>query len=291
MEKILNGKPVATVINAQTTASIAENDLHPVMALVRLGDDPASGYYVQNIIKQGKRLGCDVQSVVLEESLSTQELTHLIRMYNADDNINGIMIQKPLPPQIESNLIDDAIAPEKDIDGIHPLNMGKLWLEQAAFAPCTAQAVIETIRYYGIETANRHIVILGRSAVVGKPLAALLLHKAPYGNATVTICHSKTTNLKEITLAADILIAAIGRANYVTADMIAENCICLDVGINSCFDAEKGTAYVGDIDYISCFDKALAITPVPGGIGSVTTALLFSNLLKATLSQKTKKNS
>jgi methylenetetrahydrofolate dehydrogenase (NADP+)/methenyltetrahydrofolate cyclohydrolase len=270
---------------------IEVNRLTPVMALLRLSDDPASGYYVQNIIKHGNRLGCEVRPVILNETITSPELLAIIQKYNSDNEINGVMIQKPLPRHIDGNLIDNAVYPEKDIDGINPVNLGRLFLEQDAFAPCTAEAVIETMKYYGIETEGRQTVILGRSAVVGKPLAGLLLHKKPFGNATVTVCHSKSANLNEVIQSADILVAAIGKANYVTNGMISENTVCLDVGINAVPDAEKGTVYVGDVDYNSCYNKALAISPVPGGIGSVTTAVLFRNLVKAALMQKSKKNS
>jgi methylenetetrahydrofolate dehydrogenase (NADP+)/methenyltetrahydrofolate cyclohydrolase len=288
MEKVLNGKPVTTALVANISELISTLPMPPVMALIRMGNDPASGFYVQNIIKQGTKLGCAIKLMELEQTVCTEQVLSLIAQCNENPAIHGIMVQKPLPRHIDSIAIDNAISPDKDIDGINPLSLGRLFLEQESFAPCTAEAVIETIRYYGIETCGKHIVILGRSAVVGKPLAGLLLNKSNVGNATVTVCHSKTADIASITAQADILVAAIGSPHFVTAEMIGTNCVCLDVGINAIADAEKGQIYVGDIDYKGCYDKALAITPVPGGIGSVTTAILIRNLVKAAEQQNSR---
>jgi len=197
-------------------------------------------------------------------------------------------LQKPLPQHIDESEINSLIKPTKDIDGFHPENLGKLMLEQEGLFPCTATACLTMMEYYNIDTLGKNIVIIGRSAIVGKPLANMLLRKDKTGNATVTVCHSRTKNIKEITKKADILIAAIGKANYVTKEFLGDNCIAIDVGINEVFDAEGNSYYVGDIDYQNVFDSVQAITPVPGGIGSVTTYELFKNLLKTKKTAKIK---
>jgi methylenetetrahydrofolate dehydrogenase (NADP+)/methenyltetrahydrofolate cyclohydrolase len=290
MEKILLGKPVALAIFEKLRSQMT-GDLKPTMALIRIGNDPASDFYVKNIIKQASHLGLMIQLQDLPVEITTEELETIISRHNTDVTINGIMIQKPLPHHISEDVINLAINPDKDIDGIHPLNLGRIFMSQEGFSPCTASAVMSLIKFYKIETQSRHVVILGRSSVVAKPLAGFLLQKNHYGNATISLCHSFTKNLSSITTSADILISAIGKPYFVKASMIKENAVCLDVGINLVSDKVKGSVYVGDIDYNSCFDKALAITPVPGGIGSVTTSVLLENLVKAALMQKTKKNS
>jgi len=278
MEKVLSGKPVAAQIRQWTIDFIARERLSPKMLLIQIGEDPASEYYVQSIIRSGNKIGCKIDFCSKPSSTSHEELLNLINVANHDAGIHAIMIQKPLPSHIDENEVNCSIDPRKDIDGIHPENLGKTWLEMDAFVPCTAMAVIETMRYYQIDPAGKNVVLLGRSAVVGKPLAALLLGKNGYGNACLTVCHSRVPNLELHTLQADILISAIGRAEFVKASMIKENCILIDVGINEKINAEGSVSYVGDIDYNSCYDKALAITPVPGGIGSITTSLLLRNL-------------
>jgi len=290
MEKILSGKPISKYLQNK----ILEDkpiDCIPTMALIMVGADPASDYYVQNILRQAERLGLEIKLHKQRDNISTADLVNIIKSYNVDSSIHGIMIQKPLPHSITEQEINNCIDPTKDVDGIHPLNLGKLFLSEDALAPNTAVAVIELIKYYGIDTNGKHVVIIGRSAVVAKPLAGFLLQKCSYGNATVTICHSYTDNLSSITSTADILIAAIGKANFVTPEMIKENAICIDVGINMINDTDKGIVFVGDIDYQSCFAKVSAITPVPGGIGSITTSVLLSNLVKAAVNQVSKKNS
>ncbi len=285
MEKILSGKLVAQAILEQIKDILGKLSLIPTLALIRVGHDPASVFYVQNIIKQANKLGMHIELTDLPEKIQIDSFIGIIGHLNVNPKINGIMIQKPLPKKISDELINSSINPDKDIDGIHPFNLGKLFLSQAGFVPCTAQAVIELIKHYQIETRGKHVVILGRSPIVSKPLAGLLLNKTDYGNATVTICHSFTQNLVSVIKTADILVTAIGKPNYVTSDMIDRKTILIDVGINLISDIKKGEIYVGDIDYNSCFEKALAITPVPGGIGSITTSVLLRNLLEATMKQ------
>ena len=286
MEKVLNGKPVAQLINRTCSSLIANYGLKPQMVLIQVGDDPASTYYVQSIINSGKKLGCFCQMKILPDNISEQELLAIIDEANHNPDVNGIMLQKPLPKHINESKVNSAINPEKDLDCLHPLNLGKIMMEEEGFLPCTPAAVLFCMLYYGIETQGKHIVILGRSNVVGKPLANILLWKRNFANATVTVCHSKTNNLAEFTKEADILITAIGKAEFVTPEMVKENAIILDVGINEIKLANGESNYVGDVNYKLCYDKALAITPVPGGIGRITTSVLFLNLVDACLKSR-----
>lgn len=281
MEKILKAKPLIKDKYKELKAEIEALPQTLVMKVIRLGEDPASAFYVQNILNQGNKLGVEVELVTLETTTTQQDLVALISSYNNDDSVAGIMLQKPLPKHLDEAEINLLIKATKDLDGFHPENLGKLLLEQEGLFPCTATACLTMMEYYGIETAGKNIVILGRSSIVGKPLANMLLRKDKTGNATVTVCHSRTNNLPEITRQADILIAAIGKANFVTKDFLNENAIVIDVGINEILDPEGKPIYVGDVDYSDVLDKVKAITPVPGGIGSVTTYELFKNLLKA----------
>jgi methylenetetrahydrofolate dehydrogenase (NADP+)/methenyltetrahydrofolate cyclohydrolase len=227
LDKILIGKPVAQAVY-QNIASLIKDTASPRMAIIKIGDDPASEYYATNILKQCTKHGFDVFLNQLPSLSSEQVVISLIERLNHNNDIHGIIIQKPLPKHLNEDLINVSLNPSKDIDGIHPENLGKLFLALDGFCPCTALSVLEIIKYYNIETTGRHVVILGRSSVIAKPLAGILLHKGVYGNATVTICHSYTKNLKTITNSADILVAAIGVPGFVTADFIKENAICID---------------------------------------------------------------
>ncbi|HNV92849.1 MAG TPA: bifunctional 5,10-methylenetetrahydrofolate dehydrogenase/5,10-methenyltetrahydrofolate cyclohydrolase [Candidatus Cloacimonas sp.] len=286
MEKILSGKPVAQLVNKATKTLITQYELKPTMLLIQVGSDPASNYYVQNIINSGKKLQCNCEVIDLPEQITEQELLAIMEGANQNPDINGIMLQKPLPSHIKDNIINMAIDPGKDLDCLHPLNLGKILSEENGFLPCTPAAVLFCMQYYGINPQGKNAVILGRSNVVGKPLANMLLWKKSFANATVIVCHSKTNNIAEITQKADILIAAIGKANFVTPEMIKENAVILDVGINEEKGNDGQSIYVGDVNYNLCFDKASAITPVPGGIGRITTSILYFNLIKACLEQK-----
>jgi len=281
IEKILKAKPLTKEKYKELKTEISQLGEPLVMKVIRLGEDPASAFYVQNILNQGKKLGVDVDLITLSGNTSQHDLVKLIEDFNNDDSVAGIMLQKPLPQHINETKINSLIKATKDVDGFHPENLGKLLLEQEGLFPCTATACLTMMEYYGIETSGKNIVIIGRSAIVGKPLANMLLRKDKTGNATVTVCHSRTKNIKDITKKADILIAAIGKANFVTQDFINNDCVVIDVGINEIIDTEGKASYVGDVDYHNVLDNVLAITPVPGGIGSVTTYELFKNLLKA----------
>lgn len=286
MEKLLSGKPIAAQIKAVVADLIARHQLQPKMALIQVGKDPAADYYVQSIVKNGARLGCHVDLLGLPANCTHNKLLRLIQDQNDDPAVQGIMIQKPLPAWIDDVAVGMAVSPGKDIDGLNPVNLGLILLEADGLIPCTPLGVYATLRYYKIRVEGKHVVILGRSSIVGKPLANILLWKNRFANATVTVCHSKSRDLEQITRSADILVAAIGKAGFVTPGMVKENCILLDVGINEVFGPDGKRSYVGDIDYNGCQDKALAITPVPGGIGTVTSALLFLNLLKAAMAAK-----
>lgn len=281
MEKVLSGKPIALAIKRVSKTLIAELGLKPKMLLIQVGEDPASSYYVQSIIATAAKLGCEAELLSLAADSSEQDLLKVINTANADSTVNGIMLQKPLPKGFNDTAINFSINPDKDIDALHPVNLGKILMETDGFVPCTSLAVYYTMKYYGINPEGKKLVILGRSNVVGKPLANMMLWKKV--NATVTVCHSHTANLADICREADILISAIGRANFVKADMVKENAILLDVGINEIIGSGGDSSYVGDIDYNACYDKALGITPVPGGIGRITTSLLYLNLIKAAM--------
>lgn len=244
----------------------------PGLAVILVGEDAASQVYVRMKNKACEEAG--FKSIVdrMPETVSTEELLAKVEAYNNDDSINGILVQLPLPKQIDEKKVLYAIKPEKDVDGFHPVNVGLLSIGEDALAPCTPAGVMVMFEEYGIELSGKNVVVLGRSNIVGKPMAALLIK----ASATVTVCHSKTKNLKDICRRADIIVAAIGRANFVTADMVSDGAVIIDVGINRLEDK-----LVGDVDYDAVEGKASYITPVPGGVGPMTIAMLLSNTLKA----------
>lgn len=283
MDKELSGKPIANAINKVSKTLVTEHSLKPKMLLIQLGEDPASAYYVHSIIRTAAKLGCEAELLRLDNTCNQHELIKIISKANIDASIHGIMIQKPLPRDIDDSVVNLNINPDKDLDALNPLNLGKILMENEAFLPCTPAAVYYTMKYYGIDPQGRNTVILGRSNVVGKPLANMLLWKRPFANATVTICHSKTKDLASICRNADILISAIGKAKFVGAEMVKDNAILIDVGINELIDADGNVSYVGDIDFEACYSKSYRISPVPGGIGRITTSLLYLNLVKANL--------
>jgi methylenetetrahydrofolate dehydrogenase (NADP+)/methenyltetrahydrofolate cyclohydrolase len=281
--KVLSGKAIALAINKVSKSLVAEYDLKPKMLLIQVGDDPASSYYVQSIVNTAAKLGCEAELLALVIDCGQEKLLKIIAEANDNPDIHGIMIQKPLPKDIDDSIINISVSPDKDLDALHPVNLGKILMENEVFLPCTPAAVYYTMRYYGIDPKGKHTVILGRSNVVGKPLANILLWKRPFANATVTICHSQTRNLEQICRSADILISAIGKAHFVKADMIREGSVLIDVGINEIISPDGSSSFVGDVDYDACAKKAGSITPVPGGIGRITTSVLYLNLVKANL--------
>jgi len=286
MDKRLAAKPVIRTIYAKIKAELEGFTEQPLLKILFIGNDPAAAYYVQNLVKKGSKIGISVDVVNFDQNISQQEFMSVLKILNEDADVHGIMIQKPLPDDFSDEEINNLINPDKDVDAFHPVNMGKLVLDEDGFLPSTAEAVLEILKYYDIETSGKKTVILGRSNVVGKPLANLLLRKNETGNATVTVCHSRSRELGSITAEADILIAAIGKPHFVNAEMIKPDSVIIDVGINQIPDPEKGYRYVGDVNYEGCFDKCRAITPVPGGVGSVTTSLLLNNVKKAFLISK-----
>ena len=267
MAKILSGKTVSQRIKDELKKEVAElkeKNINPGLAGIIVGDDPAS-------------IGIYSEEYALPEETSEEELLALIRKLNGKKEINGILVQLPVPKQINEETIINAIDPKKDVDAFHPVNVGKIMVGNFDFVPCTPAGVMELIDESGIDVAGKECVVVGRSNIVGKPQAMLLLHK----NGTVTICHSKTKNLKEKTKQADILIAAVGKPNFITGDMIKEGAVVIDVGINRI--AEK--KLVGDVDFESAEKVAGAITPVPGGVGPMTIAMLMKNTVKAAIIQ------
>jgi len=285
MEKKLLAKPLIKGIYAELKDKIAALNTEPQLTILLVGQDPAAEFYIANIEKRASKVGIRTDIKKLPTKIKEIELINLIKELNNDDNINAIMVQKPLPEQIDDNLIAETIKPEKDVDGFNPVNLGKMLLETECLLASTPAAVMEMIGYYDIELSGKHTVLCGRSHIVGKPLMNLLINKQEPGNATVTVCHSKTANLSDYTRQADILITALGKARFIKEDMIKKGVVILDVGTNEIVEGDS-TMYVGDVDYDTCYQKAAAITPVPGGIGSVTTAMLLKNVWKAYSSQK-----
>ena len=276
MAKLLSGKEVAARIKASLSECVADmkkKGTVPALAVIIVGNDPASRVYVNSKKKSCEELGIYSEELALPEETTEAELLSHIEKLNLRRDINGILVQLPLPAHICEENIINAIDPKKDVDAFHPVNVGKIMVGNYDFVPCTPAGVMELIRESGIEIAGKQCVVVGRSNIVGKPQAMLLLHE----NGTVTICHSKTKNLKEITKKADILVAAIGKPRFITADMVKEGAVVIDVGINRI--AEK--KLVGDVDFENVEKVASAITPVPGGVGPMTIAMLMKNTVKA----------
>ncbi len=282
---LINGKEVAETIREKLKAEVAELTAQgrtPGLAVVLVGDDPASQVYVGSKVKACAELGIYSQKWALPAETTQEELVELIHKLNADPRIHGILVQSPPPPHIDEEAVILNIDPAKDVDGFHPINVAKLVLEdEEGFVPCTPMGCMELLAAYGIETAGKHAVVIGRSMIVGKPMANLLVSKK--ANATVTIAHSRTKNLAELSRTADILVAAVGRPEMVKADFVKPGAVVLDVGINRIPDATRPRGYriVGDVDFEAVKDQCAAITPVPGGVGPMTIAMLMANTVKA----------
>ena len=279
MAIIIDGKELAKNIREGLKAEVKElknADINPKLAVIMVGDDKASKVYVKNKSKAWEDVGIEYEEYLLPEKTKMQELVELIDKLNNDETVHGILVQSPLPKGLDANEAFKAISPKKDVDGFNPINVGKLSLNQDCFVSCTPYGIIKMLENYNIPIEGSHAVIIGRSNIVGKPLAKCLLNK----NSTVTVCHSKTKNLKEMTKQADILIAAIGKAKFITADMVKEGAAVIDVGINR---TENGL--VGDTDFDNIKEKASFITPVPGGVGPMTIAMLMTNVIKAAKQQ------
>ncbi len=291
--RLIDGRAIAAETEAEVAAAIARLGFKPGLVAVRVGNDPASEIYVRNKAKKARELGLQGTELVFPDSLSEAELLEEVDRLNRDPDVDGILVQLPLPKQIDPRQVIDAISPAKDVDGFHPVTVGLLHLGRPSFAPCTPAGVIRLLDSIGEDIAGKHAVVIGRSDIVGKPMAALLLQR----NATVTICHSRTPDLGAITRQADILVAAIGRPIMVTAEMVKPGAIVIDVGMNRVgpefaakleHDAEKsrlleknGSVLVGDVDFARVREVASWITPVPGGVGPMTIAMLMKNTVLA----------
>ena len=280
MAELLDGKKLAKQIREELKGKckeLKEKWKNPRLAVVMVGDNKASQVYVKNKSKVCEETGIDFEEHILPACTKMEELLELIEKLNNDETIHGILVQSPLPKGLDANEAFRTISPKKDVDGFNPINVGKLSLNQDCFVSCTPYGIIKMLEAYNIEIEGAHAVIIGRSNIVGKPLAQCLLNK----NATVTICHSRTKNLKELTKQADILIAAIGKAKFVTEDMVKEGATVIDVGINRMDDGKL----LGDTDFENIKDKVSYITPVPGGVGPMTIAMLMHNVVKAAKQQ------
>lgn len=276
MAKIIDGKAVSAKVKEQVRKEaevLKEKGIEIGLAVVIVGDNPASRVYVNNKKKACAEVGFNSYEYALPEETAEAELLELVEKLNNDDKVNGILVQLPLPKHINENSIINAIRPDKDVDAFHPENVGHIMIGDFNFLPCTPAGVMELIAETGVDVCGKNCVVIGRSNIVGKPMAMLLLHK----NGTVTICHSRTKNLAEICSKADILVAAVGKSGFVTPDMVKEGAVVIDVGMNR--NAEGKLC--GDVDYAACFDKAGYITPVPGGVGPMTIAMLMRNTLTA----------
>ncbi|URA10655.1 bifunctional methylenetetrahydrofolate dehydrogenase/methenyltetrahydrofolate cyclohydrolase FolD [Thermospira aquatica] len=272
---ILDGKVVAAARKQELRKLLEEFPKQLHLAVILVGNHPASRSYVSSKEKACHEVGIDSQVISLDENITTEELKEVIRSLNADEKVDGILVQLPLPNHINEQEILQAIDPSKDVDCFHPYNVGRLFLGQPIIQPCTPKGVMEMLSYYNISPAGKHAVVIGRSNIVGKPMAALLLQ----ANATVTICHSRTPNLSEEVKRADIVIAAVGRPKMIGREMIKDGAVVIDVGINRIEDPSnpKGYTIVGDVDFESVSQIASAITPVPGGVGLMTVAELLWN--------------
>jgi methylenetetrahydrofolate dehydrogenase (NADP+)/methenyltetrahydrofolate cyclohydrolase len=271
--QIIDGKAVAKTIEAEVASAIAGLPYRPSLVAVRVGNDPASEVYVRNKAKKAEELGLRGAQRIFDESMTEAELLAEVERLNGDDDVDGILVQLPLPKQIASRKVLEAIDPAKDVDGFHPVNVGRLHMGQRTLVPCTPAGILRLLDSTGVPLAGARAAVIGRSDIVGKPVAALLTQR----DATVTICHSKTRGLGAITREADILVAAIGRPLFVTGDMVKPGAVVIDVGINR--TAEK--KLVGDVDFINAKEVAGWITPVPGGVGPMTIAMLMKNTVTA----------
>ncbi|HOZ52064.1 MAG TPA: bifunctional 5,10-methylenetetrahydrofolate dehydrogenase/5,10-methenyltetrahydrofolate cyclohydrolase [Chitinophagaceae bacterium] len=290
--QLLDGKVVSQHIKEEIKKQVEElkwaGRRSPHLVAILVGDDPASQAYVGSKVKTCAEIGFDSTMVRYEANVTEQELVNKIEALNTDDSIDGILVQLPLPKHISENTIIETISPKKDVDGFHPVNQGKMMLGLPTFIPATPYGIMLMVQYYKIKTSGLHCVVIGRSNIVGTPMSILLSRNTEPGNCTVTMCHSRTKNIKEICLQADLIVAAIGKPKFVTADMVKENAILVDVGINriEALERKSGSRLVGDIDFDQVSSKASFITPVPGGVGLMTICALMKNTMTAYLNSK-----
>ncbi len=274
---LIDGKAISASVKervkADTASFLAKTGVTPGLAVVIVGNNPASRVYVNNKKKACEVVGFRSFEYALPEETTQEELMELVQKLNQDESVHGILVQLPLPKHLDETSVINAISPQKDVDAFHPENVGHIMIGDYSFLPCTPAGVMELLLASGVEVSGKHCVVIGRSNIVGKPMAMLLLHKS----GTVTICHSKTENLAEITKQADILVAAVGRANFVTADMVKDGAVVIDVGMNRLDNGKL----CGDVNFAEVEPKASHITPVPGGVGPMTIAMLMQNTLTA----------
>ena len=286
--KILDGKALAEEIRGEVATGVAEmqqkHSVIPGLAAVLVGDDPASAIYVRNKRRACEEVGMVSDTFLMPADSTNEQVLARVQALNKDPRFHGILVQLPMPPQIDERLIIESLDPTKDVDGLHPFNVGKLVQGRADFVPGTPAGIQQILLRNGHDPAGANVVVCGRSDIVGKPMALLLMQRTDGANATVTVCHTRTKNLAEITRQADILVAAIGLPNTITADMVKEGAVVIDVGINRVDDASQKRGYrlEGDVDFDAVSKKASAITPVPGGVGPMTIAMLLVNTLTAT---------
>ena len=287
-KNIIDGKKIAAAVHEESAKEVSflarNHNIQPGLAVVLVGEDPASKVYVNMKAKKSAELGIFSDKRVLPRDATQAEVLAVVQELNEDPKIHGILVQSPPPPQIDEAEIVRAIRPDKDVDCFHPVNVGKMLLgEEDGFLPCTPHGIMVLLERSGVDPSGKHAVILGRSNIVGKPMMALLMQKAKGANATVTVCHSRTADIAAHTKRADILIAAIGRAGFVTADMVKKGAVVIDVGINRVDDpsCDRGYRLAGDVAYDEVAEKASLITPVPGGVGPMTIAMLMHNAVKA----------
>ncbi len=283
--EVIDGNRIASEIVAELKAEVSGlKGRRPCIALVRVGDDPASVSYVKKKGQTAAEIGIESRILLPPVTITQEALESLIDSLNADKGVDGVLVQSPLPDGLDERAVFRRIAPEKDVDGFSPINLGKLAQEdETGFSACTPAGIMELLARSSVKLEGKHVVVLGRSLIVGKPAALLAVQKKAGANATVTICHSKTANLSSVTRQADVLIAAIGRPEFVTADMVKPGVVVIDVGINRVADPSRKTGYrlVGDVHFASVAPLASKITPVPGGVGPMTVAMLMKNTVKA----------
>lgn len=284
--KIISGTETAKAIREELKAEVSElkekHNLVPGLVTILVGEDPASQSYVSAKNKTAHALGIHSEQVTLPTDTGEEELLGLVEKYNNNDKIHGILVQLPLPKHINENKVLYAIDPKKDVDGFHPVNIGKMVLGEQCFLPCTPHGILELLSRAGIETSGAEVVVVGRSNIVGKPIANLMLQKRDSGNATVTLCHTRTRDLDFHTRRADILIVAAGVANMIKADQVKDGVVVIDVGVNRIGKSESGKAILaGDVEFDTVKEKAAAITPVPGGVGPMTITMLMKNTVQS----------
>ena len=284
--KIISGKEVAAAIREELklrAQKLKEKGVVAGLGVILVGEDPASVSYVTAKAKAAEEIGIFEETVRLPGDASEEEILKNVDRLNSDQRFNGVLVQLPLPKWVNPDKVINFISPEKDVDGFHPVNVGKLLRGEPCPLPCTPYGIQQILVRSGYSPEGKHVVICGRSNIVGKPLAALLMQKKPGANATVTVCHTGTKDIKKYTLQADILVAAMGAPKVITADMVREGCVVIDVGVNRVPDpaAAKGFRLVGDCDFEPIKDKAAAITPVPGGVGPMTVTMLMMNTIEA----------